>query len=50
MFRALIYKVGSIDMGVCCSCYTRSFKGKGIQDAMSFTKRMYITTLVLMAC
>jgi hypothetical protein len=50
MFRALVYKVGSIDMGICCNCCTRSFKTKGIADAMSFTKRMYITTLGLMAC
>jgi uncharacterized membrane protein SpoIIM required for sporulation len=50
MFRALVYKVGTIDMGICFSCCKRSFKKKGIADAMAFTRKMYMATLGLMAC
>jgi hypothetical protein len=49
MFRALVYKVGIVDMGICCSCCKRSFKKKGIPDAISYTKKMYMSTLGLMA-
>jgi hypothetical protein len=50
MFRSLVYKVGTVDMGICCSCCQRSFKKKSIADAMAYTRRMYMATLGLMAC
>jgi uncharacterized membrane protein SpoIIM required for sporulation len=50
MFRALVYKVGTVNMGICCKCCTRSFKKKGIPDAMTYTRKIYMASLGLMAC
>jgi len=49
LFRYILYKVGEIPMGVCCTgCCSRSFKGNGVNDSLRFANRLYYSTLVIM--
>ena len=48
LFRAMIYSTGEIDCGICCSCCSKNFKKKGVDYAMSFTRRIYYSAIGLM--
>ena len=42
LFRYLLYRIGEINMGFCCCfcCCNYSFKKKGVNRAMQFTRRL----------
>jgi hypothetical protein len=49
LFRYLLYKVGNVEMGVCCTgCCSKSFRGKGVNEALRFSARLYYAVLILM--
>ena len=48
VFRYNVYKVGSVQMGVCCCRCERSFKGKGVDDAIKFFNRLLIAITIAM--
>ena len=49
LFRYVLYKVGEIPMGIFCTdCCKKSFKGKGVNEALRFATRLYYSTLALM--
>lgn len=49
LFRYLLYRIGELNMGCCCCmCCSTSFKKKGVNHAMKFTRRLYYMQLLLM--
>jgi hypothetical protein len=42
LFRYMLYRMGELNMGCCCCfCCSVSFKKKGVNRAMTFTRRLY---------
>lgn len=48
IYRAMLYKTGGVDTGLCFSCCKKEFKTGGPQGAVTFQKTLFWSAFTLM--